>query len=273
NFTWTLGGSADFFEDDLSNRDQLNPKLGVTWNPFPATTLRAAAFRVLKRSLLSDQTLEPTQVAGFNQFFDDANGTDAWRYGIALDQKFTRDLYAGLEISKRDLTVPYLAFQFLDDGTFASHKADADWEERVSRAYLYWTPVKWLAVGAEYRYEHLKRDEEDPGEELFTDIRTHRLPLSIKVCHPSGLSAGLVATYIDQEFEFIAPDFGGAESGSDNFWIVDGAISYRFPGRYGMFTIEGKNLFDKKFRFQDTDPANPTVYPERVLFAKLTFAL
>jgi hypothetical protein len=43
----------------------------------PGTTLRAAAFRVLKRTLITDQTLEPTQVAGFNQFFDDANLTEA----------------------------------------------------------------------------------------------------------------------------------------------------------------------------------------------------
>jgi len=270
NFTWTVGGSADFFDDDVSNRDQVNPKFGFTWNPISATTLRAAAFRVLKRSLLSNQTLEPTQVAGFNQFFDDANGTEAWRYGIALDQKFTRDLYAGLEISKRDLTVPFEKYQ-VSDGTLSSETAD--WEEHMSRAYLYWTPLKWLAAGAEYRYEHLKRDEKFPGGELFTDIKTHRLPLSIKVSHPSGLSAGLVATYINQEFEFIAPDFGGTESGSDSFWIMDGSISYRFPGRYGIFTIEGRNLFDKKFRFQDTDPSNPTVYPERVFFAKLTFAL
>ena len=61
---------------------------------------RAAAFRVLKRTLITDQTLEPTQVAGFNQFFDDLNGTDAWRYGGAIDQKFTKDLFGGVEFSK-----------------------------------------------------------------------------------------------------------------------------------------------------------------------------
>jgi hypothetical protein len=45
--------------------------------------------------MINNQTIEPTQVAGFNQFFVDAEGTDAWRYGIAMDQKFSKDLFAG----------------------------------------------------------------------------------------------------------------------------------------------------------------------------------
>ena len=55
----------------VEDTNQFNPKFGIIWNPFPGTTVRAAAFRVLKRTLITDQTLEPTQVAGFNQFFDD----------------------------------------------------------------------------------------------------------------------------------------------------------------------------------------------------------
>ena len=84
NVTFTLGISGDFTDGaspDVSGIHQFNPKFGVTWNPFPDTTLRAAVFRVLKRTLITNQTLEPTQVAGFNQFFDDINGTDALRYG------------------------------------------------------------------------------------------------------------------------------------------------------------------------------------------------
>ena len=85
--------------------NQFNPKFGLVWNPFPSTTVRAAVFRVLKRTLITDQTLEPTQVAGFNQFFDDINATKSWRYGVAIDQKFSLNVYGGVEFSKRDLTV------------------------------------------------------------------------------------------------------------------------------------------------------------------------
>ena len=85
--TFTLGASGDIFKtqnNETDSRNQFNPKFGITWNPLPDTTLRAAAFRVLKRVLITDQTLEPTQVAGFNQFYDDINSTASWRYGSAI---------------------------------------------------------------------------------------------------------------------------------------------------------------------------------------------
>jgi outer membrane receptor protein involved in Fe transport len=82
--TLTAGASGDFFDANdktVGNQDidedEFNPKFGITWNPFASTTLRGAAFRTFKRTLVTDQTLEPTQVAGFNQFFDEGNATKA----------------------------------------------------------------------------------------------------------------------------------------------------------------------------------------------------
>src|SRR5262249_5551865 len=65
NVTFTLGLSGDIFttkSQGSESRSQVNPKFGITWNPVPNTTLRVAAFRTLKRTLITDQTLEPTQV-------------------------------------------------------------------------------------------------------------------------------------------------------------------------------------------------------------------
>ena len=57
-------------EQDL-DKNQFNPKFGVTWTPFDGTTASWCRIQDSKRTLITDQTLEPTQVAGFNQFFDD----------------------------------------------------------------------------------------------------------------------------------------------------------------------------------------------------------
>jgi len=110
NVTFTLGVSFDSLTGDFPGEDQHqpNPKVGLTWNPFPNTTVRAAAFRVLKRTLVTNQTLEPTQVSGFNQFFDDTESTESWRYGVAADQRFSQTIYGGVEFSKRDLKTPFL---------------------------------------------------------------------------------------------------------------------------------------------------------------------
>ena len=267
-FIWTLGGSADLFDGgfyDLDT-DQFNPKFGMTWNPFQNTTLRAAAFRVFKRTLISNQTIEPTQVAGFNQFFDDTNETDSWRYGIAVDQKFTSSLYGGVEISQRDLEVPYL-----DQTGAISETLETDWEQKLGRAYFYWTPHRCLSLSAEYQYERFERSIVFPGTERFTYLKTHKLPFGINFYHPSGLSAGMKAAYIDQSGVFLDLMQNSTED-SDQFWVVDATLSYRLTDRYGILSVECKNLFDETFKFLDTDSANPAVYPERLILVRLTLS-
>ncbi|MEA3470775.1 MAG: TonB-dependent receptor, partial [Thermodesulfobacteriota bacterium] len=269
NLTLTVGGSGDFFEaeDELvKDQNQFNPKLGVIWNLDTGTTLRAAAFRVLKRTLITDQTLEPTQVAGFNQFFDEVNATDYWRYGGAIDQKFSDSIYGGVEFTYRDLDVPYVDFT----GP-APVLAEANWKEKLARAYLFWTPLKSVSLTAEYRYEDLERDEQGgPGAK---EAQTHYLPLGINYFHPSGLSASLKGTYINQDGKFERKvDRGVFEDGSDDFWLVDATISYRLPKRYGFITVGVNNLFDEEFRYFDTDWQNPRIQPGQFFFARVTLA-
>jgi len=267
NVTLTLGASVDFINSDSEERpqkDQFNPKFGITWKPFAHTTLRGAAFRVLKRTLITDQTLEPTQVAGFNQFYDDKDGTESWRYGLALDQVFSRVLYGGAEFSKRKLTVPYIIS--------GARPGELDWDEDQLRAYLYWTPHKWLALGAEYLYEKFDRDERFSDGAL--NVATHYLPLGIHFFHPSGLGFSLKGTYVDQngEFERIQ-NVGSYFKKGDTFWIFNTAVSYRFPKRYGFLTVGATNVFDEDFTYFDTDRENPRIQPDRAVFAKLTLAI
>ncbi len=268
NVTFTLGASGDFANGDspeFKDKRQFNPKFGLTWNLFPSTTVRAAIFRVLKRKLITDQTLEPTQVAGFNQFFDDLNGTDAWRYGAAIDQKFTKDIFGGVEFSKRDLKSPFVTTDV--SGNPIGRVQDMD--EYLARTYLFWTPHPWLALRAEYMFERFKSQGlTDQPEEL----NTHRVPLGISFFHPSGLSATVNATYLDQDGRFVLIN-QNVRSGSEDFWIVDAGVSYRLPKRYGFITVGATNLFDKNFKFFDRDVRNTTMQPDRAFFARITLAL
>jgi tetratricopeptide (TPR) repeat protein len=264
NVTLTLGGSGDFFDGGEADKDQFNPKVGITWNPVPNTTLRAAAFRVLRRTLITNQTLEPTQVAGFNQFYDDLNGTESWRYGVAADQKFSQKIYGGIEYSFRDLKVPFI---------LPDEVRKVDFDERLARVYLYYTPHKWVALNAEYSYERFERDNEFNLN--IKDLKTHRVPLGLNFFHPSGLFAALKATYYDQNGEFnrAAAPSGVFESGEDQFWLVDAGIGYRLPKRYGFISVGAKNLFDESFNYFDTDINNPMIQPERMFFARITLSL
>jgi tetratricopeptide (TPR) repeat protein len=267
--TWTLGASLDKFDGRQVNRDQLNPKFGISWDLTSTTTLRAAAFRILKRSLISSQTIEPTQVAGFNQFFDDPEGTDSWAYGAALDQKLTRHLYGGVQFVRRDMDIRY---RFTQPILNISENREADWEDHYLRAYLYWTPHPWFAVSTEYQYEDLDRGRFG-GLENVISLETHRFSPGISFFHPSGVRAQVKPTYVDQEGKFGSPAIGvPAENGSDEFWVWDAFLGYRLPRRYGFLSIEGFNLLDERFQFSDRDPRNPAVYPDRLILLRLTLS-
>jgi hypothetical protein len=269
NFTWTLGGSANFFKGAYSNSDQFNPKAGLTWNIFPGTTLRAAGFRTLGRTILSSQTIEPTQVAGFNQFYSDNffEGIDAWRYGVGIDQRISATVNAGAEVSRRDMEVPFEDHSPRGGG----RTKEVDWKEDLARIYLYWTPQRWLAFSAEYQFERFKRDLDYTGADNLHKIETHRFPFAVSLFDSLGFSSQIKATYIDQEGEFGNRSYG-VTSGDDQFWIVDAFIRYRLPKRWGFITLEARNLFDEDFHFQDTDPAQPVIYPELLILTRLTLA-
>ena len=269
NLTITVGGSYDDLntDDDLTkDRSQFNPKFGITWNPIANTTLRGAVFRTLKRTLITDQTLEPTQVAGFNQFFDDINATEAWHYGGAIDQKFTDSIYAGSEYTYRNMSVPFNAET--GGGTTLD---TTKWEEKEFRAYLFWTPHEWLALSAEWLWERFQRSE-DYAEGAKT-VETDYVPLAINFFHPSGLSASLTGTYVKQQGSFEGENIFGFKNGHDNFWLFDAALRYRFPKRYGFFTVGVANLTDKNFEYFETDRDNPRIQPDRYYFASITLAI
>ena len=264
NVTFTLGASADFFDDGDSEINQFNPKLGVTWNPVPSTTLRGAVFRTLQRALVSSQTIEPTNVAGFNQLFFAREGEEAWRYGLGLDHKFSSSLYGGGEFSWRDLEVPFTP---LPPAPPAIQRVD--WEERLGRAYLYWAPHDLAAFSAEYLFERFDRDE-GFGIEQIDQLDTHRLRLGIRHFHPSGFSARFNASYVSQKGEFGQFEVFPTIPGEDRFWVFDAALGYRLPERHGLITLEARNLFDGEFQFQDSDPGSPAILPERLILLRFT---
>jgi tetratricopeptide (TPR) repeat protein/opacity protein-like surface antigen len=268
-----LGGSFDSIATVTVNDDRFNPKFGLFWNIRPKTILRLAAFRTTQGPFISRQNiqprLEPTQVAGFNQLFYGSTGEEAWRYGVALDRSFSPELYVGVEISRRDIDFPWEDFR-----DFPPIPVVVDVAEDLARAYVNWIPHDRLGVSAEYQYE--KTDNSGWFlPEGFSLSRTERLPLQLTYHNPWGLNAGLTATYVDQEGDFedlSLPPFSLPITQGDSFWVLDASMSYRLKNRLGIVSVVVNNLLDEEFRFQDSDPENSRILPERMIFLKFTLA-
>ncbi len=272
NCTWTIGLSRDFYEGGLKDRNQFNPKFGVTFTPAPGTTLRGAVFRTFQRTLPTSQTIEPTQVAGFNQFYEKRPGSDAWTYGVGIDQSFSPFIHAGVEFSKQKQDFP-----FIFSTPLGQQKNRATWRDYLGRLYLYWTPHPNLALNAEYQFEDFDRPEDALGDGMEVDLQTHRFPIEIRYFHPSGFSWIMRTTYLNQDGvfgEYIPPptDSFIYASDKDQSWIFDASVNYRLKKRRGLVSLEARNLFDKEIQYQDTDPSNPRIAPERLLTVKFTIA-
>jgi tetratricopeptide (TPR) repeat protein len=231
---WTFGLSADVLNDGvLDDFKQVNWKFGLTWDVTPTTIIRIATFRTLKGNRINNQTIEPTQIAGFNQFFDDFDGTDSKRYGIAIDRKFSSNLFGGIEVSKRDLDIPRPA----SEGTKILLQ-----DEKLYQVYINWMPVESLAIKLEFIFEDFNSEAESPN------TRTNFTPLSLRYFHSSGLISTFGATYVNQEVNFRPTGF--EESVDDEFVLLDLDINYRLPQRYGIISFQVNNLMDKEFDFQ-----------------------
>lgn len=261
----TAGVSAEWFDVDVVDDDQVNPKLGAVWTPLAGTMLRAAYFRTVGRTFIGDQTLEPTNIAGFNQFYTDFEATDAYRYGLGLDQKLLTTLFTGAEFAQSDLEVPFTNLNTLT-------VENADWKETIGRGYLYWIPMNWMSLRGEYIYEYLNRGPSPMfGNEQVDNVTTHRVPLEIGFYCPYGITLKFKTTYVEQEGDFVNMETSAIEPGDDAFWVADASISYRLPRRFGLITLSAINLFDEDIHYQDTDPENPTIAPEQTILLRATF--
>ncbi len=286
NLNLTLGLSYDAFTSPNTGarKDKINPKFGVQWNIFDNVRLRAAWFETTKSNSIAQQTLEPTQVAGFNQFFDDFEGTRTRRMGIGLDYHASHTLYGGIEASKRILHVPLT----IVDSFLQKQK------EYLYRSYFYWTPHPFWTVKGEFQFERYIRGPEhfELFKPLFSEpIRIHTLsaPVSVEYFHPSGIFSGITGTFVEQDLTRVGDvgkenerNPGTTNSGVDAFFLLDAVIGYRLPNRKGVLSFEGRNLLNEQFFYrnanlQDNSFINlnysptRTYIPERAFFARFTW--
>jgi hypothetical protein len=248
--------------------DETNTKLGIRAEVMDNLELRASYFEVVKPALSSNRTLEPTQVAGFNQFFDDPNGTKSERYGLGLDGKASSTVSFGVEFTRREiegLVSPLGAEPFFEDR-----------DEWLHRAYVYWTPADSLVVDFSLEYDRSEnQDDSAVSDSRPTKVDTHSFPVSIRYFHPGGAFVGVRTTYVDQEVE--AESDYQYQTGSSNFALVDLVIGYRMPQRKGIMSLSFQNLFDEEFdylddsyrTFQDEPNAGPYI-PDSSVMGRLT---
>ena len=259
-----LGISLDSFEQPAVDRAEVNPKLGILVSPRAGTDLRMAYLRSLRRILPTYESIEPTQVAGFNQLFNDPEGTISRRWGIGLDQRLSSRSYVGVEYSERNLTVPVIDF-------FLATSRDVTWTESLARGYLYLSLHSHLALTAEIFYEKYNRPPTDSGEEQLVRLRSWRVPIGLIAFLGNNWILSAAITWWSQEGSFISLPSEVFE-GDERFLVMDAGLTYRLPGRKGIVSVTAANLFSVTHAYQETDLFRPQYIPDRTIRVKINLS-
>jgi Flp pilus assembly protein TadD len=264
-----LGLSADDLDIDIRadsprrfTRSALNPKLGLVWRIDDAWIARAAFMQSGSRVIDDAQTLEPTHVAGFNQFFDDPAGTLSRDTGIAIDYRPDADWFGGIELGRRELDIP------VDDGAGIDEIETSEDRGRIHLGHVF-SPR--LTGSLAFHYEHIDRDDgAGPQIDGYAWSTVQRMPATLHFFPRDDVKAMLRASYVKQYGRFARPAAtGGFDKGSDRFWVVDAALTKRLPGNRAAITVGVENLMDESFAFQDTDSQRSTIARGRRGFVQL----
>jgi hypothetical protein len=262
------GGLAfDHYARGPVDTGKMNAKLGLAITPSPDLTLRAAAYETTKGSVLKEQSIEPTQFNGFNQLFDDTDGTRARQFGLGLDHRIDARLAWGGETLFRRLDIPSLAgTAFIGcSGAVCTIKAKEDLYRVYVNARL--APRWALNLSLQNEAQHLLTSGQPfqmPGK-----LETWQLPVRASYFSPAGWSTYAQLRAVRQT----ASDADPAKAGSARFTLADFGAKYQPERRNFSVLLDVANAFDKNFQFQNTyingDPRIPLFEPGRSVKARV----
>jgi len=257
---------------------RVSPKAGISVYLASKTTLRAAGYYRLSPNVGRLQTVEPTQVAGFNQFFDEPGGTRSLSYGFDVDQEFGALLFGGFSVLRRELKIPTAYCSTEDPGSGCGFQVADIIDKRESTddyltAYLDTTFGRYVAGGVDYTHERYDFEPAPSATALpFQDfIETQRLRPQVRVFLPRGFFASATGTRYDQQVDLF-DDLTSSSRSSVNskFWIADALVGYKFPRRYGSVILQAHNLGDREFAFYERT-IQETVIPARTVSLRVNF--
>jgi len=266
--------SAMLPSDLTFSETHVSPKVGASATFKTKTTLRLAAYSRMASNIGRLQTLEPTQVSGFNQFYDDVPGTRSWNYGAGFDQQLWSFLFFGGSYLRRESDVPEAtcdATPFTSCGLEVSTVVvDRSSDDDLGSAYVNALIGKRFAASADWYLDQRNFDTTTPSPVgVFQHYwKTQRSRIQGRMFLPMGLFASATGKYYAQrveQFDDLTPLV------TAHFWLLDAAIGWRLPRRLGSISVEGSNLTDREFNFYEQS-LQENVIPARRVVLRADFA-
>jgi len=242
---------------------QISPKIGLRYEPYEQTTLRAAYSQSLG-GVFFDQSirLEPTQMAGFVTTYRSVlpesgagilPGAEQEVGGVAWDQRFGKKTFLTVSGQWLESDGARLLGTF-DSTTFPANVANTaqrvDYDEQSLLISLNQLIDPWFFAGADYRLSYASLDTAltgIPAAVLPTgrtsmDATLHQLKLFAGVQHPSGFFGRVESVWTKQTHDG-APQPADDDVLQWNLWA-----GYRFWDRRAELSAGLLNIGDQNYQ-------------------------
>lgn len=226
-----------------------SPKVGAVFYPTSHLTARATYFEAVGQASGRDlEGIEPSQLAGFLQTFDDRAGTESENYAFGVDWKLPGETYVGSEFLSRNLKqTEFSATQGLlidaestiSDSIASERSTLYGTEQSINN---YWNQVICRSLVGSVEHTWV----ESESEAFDSETRTNRVRLGMNYFDPSGFFSFASATWRHQNRD-AGPDSEDEES---DFWIASGGIGWQLPHRHGSIQLAARNIFERKFIYE-----------------------
>jgi len=219
--------------------------------------LRIAYIENFQGYYAANQTIEPTTLMGFSQFYSDPAGTRSKNYSIAIDKALSRFFAYGISYVDRNLEL-----EAVRNGTEIVDTLST--KERIADAYLQYIPNVQVSMSMGLGWDRRSTAEiVSETDSLYVDL--YSVPFVVSLFADNGASFTVKQTYFKQRFSSLqSPD-----RQKQNTWITSVIAGYRFPGHFGSLEFGLDNLFDESDEFVNYDATTLAFYPGRLWFAAI----
>jgi hypothetical protein len=251
-------------------KDQLSPKVGLTYTPYEQTRLRGAYTRSLGGVFFDTSVrLEPTQVGGFNQAFRSlipesvsglVPGTSFETWGLGLDQSIRETgSYFVLEgqwlqsdgartvgmLTNSDLNapVPDSASHTRQTLNFDERSLLFAFNQLLGRDYALGARYRLTDADLDSRYTQLAGVIPPAAANQDVSATLHQIWLDAYYHHPIGVFGQFSAVWSQQSNRGYTPDIPG-----DDFWQLHVQAGWRFWQRRIEARVGLLNLTDQNYR-------------------------
>lgn len=251
--------------DVQSNADSAwSPKLGLLLQPSKEVRLQLATFKYVQRSLINQQTIEPTNLLGASQFTNELDGTNSTNHLANIDINF-KNIRTGLNLSNKNARVP--VYQ-TDTNTTES----LPYKEKVLQYYLDFMPSNnlFINIGLTSETYDFKYKQSQADNLLYS--KTIQLPLKLTKLFTSQWSINLQSTHAQQRntIATLNESSDTVESKSNHSaTFTDISTTFRLPHRKGEIGLGVNNISNNKTEIINGNQDYFRFYPNRFIYSRI----